>query len=155
MTAIPKPLKFLGPHYATFKSVFAALPPAARAAPAPSSAPSSLSASLPLAALFADVISVLGMVFGPESARDCLHFKLQGDASDIAPWGAEYVRHLTAEVGEEWNERKAKDESSDVSDLLRIVKICARYTLAHAFNLFPERRARSHVAPHPLPTPHP
>ena len=44
--------------------------------------------------LFADLLSLLAMSYAKEDVRECLTFKLQGDA-DIAQWGHEYIRCAT------------------------------------------------------------
>ena len=120
MTAVPKPLKFLMPHYAGLKALFAL-------------APNNLSKSL-----FADVLAVLGMVFGPEDARECLAFKLRGNATDVGSWGGEFARHLTGEVGAEWEARAGRHSALSpsaaagaVADLLALVHVLVPYHLAH------------------------
>jgi 26S proteasome regulatory subunit N1 len=113
MTAVPKPLKFLMPHYATLKSVF----------------PNCSKAN---ALLFADVLAVLGMVFGAEDARECLSFKLRGNSTDVASWGGEFARHITGEVGEEWASRGgASADPASVADLLQLVHVLVPYHLTH------------------------
>ena len=77
MTSVPKPLKFLRPHYAAIKEAHTTVPEGCKTA-------------------LADVISVLATV-GSESAesRECLAFNLIGTGGDPGDWGHEYMRHLS------------------------------------------------------------
>ena len=86
MSAVPKPLKFLVPHFEALKAAFEAAKPAAahRAA-------------------LADVLSVLAStVAGKEGARDGLKFKLAGSKGNLGQWGHEYLRHISGEIAEEF-----------------------------------------------------
>lgn len=74
VTAVPKPLKFLGPFYEPLKEFFAK----------PESSENRV--------LLADIISVLAMVMSKEGTRDCLKFKLQGSL-ELSEWGHEYLRY--------------------------------------------------------------
>ena len=78
MTSVPKPLKFLGPHYETLKQAFAKRKNEE----------------------LADVLSVLAMTMAPEGKRESLSFKLEGCKTDVAAWGHEYVRNLSGEIAE-------------------------------------------------------
>ncbi|KDD73734.1 hypothetical protein H632_c1883p1, partial [Helicosporidium sp. ATCC 50920] len=81
MTSVPKPLKFLHPHFGALCA----------AAAAPGSRPAADDAAL------CDVLSVLAMTAGREEERDCLHYCLRGSLADVSQWGHEYVRHLSGE----------------------------------------------------------
>lgn len=94
MTSVPKPLKFLRPHYAVLKDAFAA-----------SANPSNKT-------LMADVLSVLAMTMGGEGERESLKFKLQGSIDDIGTWGHEYVRNLSGEIAAEYEELTADKAAS-------------------------------------------
>merc|ERR1719495_1047277 len=85
MTSVPKPLKFMIPHFEKMKEIYAKIPAG------------------PVKAQCADVVSVLAMTMSEE--RECLHMKLKGKLSteDIELWGHEYVRHLAGEVVQEFN----------------------------------------------------
>jgi len=89
MTSVPKPLKFLRPHYGTLKETHAA------------------SADEETTAKLADVLSVLAMTMSEEGKHESLSYRLVGSGTDIGSWGHEYVRHLASEIGEEYNERLA------------------------------------------------
>ncbi|OQR71238.1 26S proteasome non-ATPase regulatory subunit 2-like [Tropilaelaps mercedesae] len=106
MTSVPKPLKFLRPNYQTLKDCHAKMSDKATKA------------------FCADIISVLGMTVSEE--RDCLHFRLIGSSDEIGSWGHEYVRHLSAEIAQEWmlNE-KARPE------LLGLTRQIVPYHMAH------------------------
>ncbi|KAK4651499.1 proteasome regulatory particle base subunit [Podospora pseudocomata] len=100
MTAVPKPLKFLRPHYETLTKLYDEWPA--------SDDKNSL----------ADVLSVIGMTFSDEDRQDTLKFRLLAPTQDIGSWGHEYVRHLALEIGEVYGKRIAADEpTADLVDL--------------------------------------
>lgn len=117
MTSVPKPLKFLRPHYEDLKSVFAAMP------------------STPQRAQLADILSVLAMTMAAPGERDTLRFKLSGNTSDLGSWGHEYVRSLTGEIGQEYNSRAvaegSSEEASSNDDLLSLVRAILPFHLAN------------------------
>ncbi|KAK1834174.1 armadillo-type protein [Podospora conica] len=94
MTAVPKPLKFLRPHYETMTNLYDEWP-----------------AGDDKTSL-ADVLSVIGMTFSDEDRQDTLMYRLAAPTLDIASWGHEYVRHLALEIGIVHNKRIAADEST-------------------------------------------
>lgn len=110
MTSVPKPLKYLRPHYQTLKD-------AAETVAAENKA------------LLADVLSVLAMTFGKENTRESLKYRLQGTAGDIGSWGHEYVRNLAGEIGEEYTEREQNSEL--VEDLMELVKQIVPFHIKH------------------------
>lgn len=81
MTAVPKPLKFLGPHYATLVEIY-----------------QSWADSLPAKKQLADIISILAMSYGTPDSRESLKYRLAGTQEDAGLWGHEYVRHLSSEL---------------------------------------------------------
>ncbi|CAM1511577.1 Fc.00g090900.m01.CDS01 [Cosmosporella sp. VM-42] len=100
MTAVPKPLKFLRPHYEPLIKLYDEWPE------------SEDRTSL------ADVLSVIGMTFSDEDRQDTLKFRLLAPTSDIGSWGHEYVRHLALEIGEVYGKRITNDEpTKDLVDL--------------------------------------
>ncbi|KAK4214845.1 armadillo-type protein [Rhypophila decipiens] len=103
MTAVPKPLKFLRPHYETMTKLFMEWPAGDH------------KTSL------ADVLSVIGMTFSDEDRQDTLNYRLFAPTSDIGSWGHEYVRHLALEIGEVYAKRIAADEP--VKELLDLALI--------------------------------
>ena len=104
MTAVPKPLKFLRPHYETMTKLF-----------------EEWSAGDDKTSL-ADVLSVIGMTFSDEERQDTLKYRLLSPTQDIGSWGHEYVRHLALEIGEVYGKRVAADESTaDLIDLALVL----------------------------------
>lgn len=100
MTAVPKPLKFLRPHYASLEKQYEAW----------SEGEDKQS--------FADMLSVLGMTYSDEERLDCLKYRLQAPSTDLGSWGHEYMRHLALEIGREFQNRLNDDKSTDdVTDL--------------------------------------
>lgn len=100
MTAVPKPLKFLRPHYEPLTKLYEEWP-----------------ASDDKTSL-ADVLSVIGMTFSDEERQDTLKYRLLAPTQDIGSWGHEYVRHLALEIGEVYGKRILADESTtDLVDL--------------------------------------
>ena len=92
MTAVPKPLKFLRPHYEPMIKLYEAWP-----------------AGDDKTSL-ADVLSVIGMTFSDEDRQDTLKFRLLAPTSDIGSWGHEYTRHLALELGEVYTKRLTAEE---------------------------------------------
>ncbi|KAK5998664.1 26S proteasome regulatory subunit rpn-1 [Cladobotryum mycophilum] len=104
MTAVPKPLKFLRPHYETLTKLYEDWPE------------SDDKISL------ADVLSVIGMTFSDEDRQDTLKYRLLAPTTDIGSWGHEYVRHLALEIGEVFSKRITADEpTKDLIDLALVL----------------------------------
>ncbi|EHL01568.1 putative 26S proteasome regulatory subunit rpn-1 [Glarea lozoyensis 74030] len=104
MTAVPKPLKFLRPHYEPMIKLYEEWPE------------SDDRTSL------ADVLSVIGMTFSDEDRQDTLKFRLLAPTSDIGSWGHEYTRHLALELGEVYTKRLTADQPyQDLIDLALIL----------------------------------
>jgi len=110
MTSVPKPLKFLRPHYDKLKEIHAKITDPAVKVGVLSVKSFSFVAFKQICKLVciaewkwmfielaylqkacADVISVLGMTVA-DGKRDCLQYKLLGVDSVIDSWGHEYVR---------------------------------------------------------------
>jgi len=96
MTAVPKPLKFLRPHYEGLTELYEKWPASADK--------NSL----------ADVLSVLGMTHGKEDQLETLKYRLLAPSEDLGSWGHEYVRHLALEIGKEYQTRVAEDGDTEV-----------------------------------------
>jgi 26S proteasome regulatory subunit N1 len=104
MTAVPKPLKFLRPHYEPMIKLYEEWPTGDD------------KTSL------ADVLSVIGMTFSDEDRQDTLKFRLRAPTSDIGSWGHEYTRHLALELGEVYTKRLTADEPyQDLIDLALVL----------------------------------
>jgi len=117
MTSVPKPLKFMIPHYEAMKTAYEKI--------ASSPGPDAVKKEC------ADVLSVLSMTMSENN--DCLRYKLKGDTSteNMDAWGHEYVRHLAGEIVAEWTElttetTDGQDEAMDDLDkkkaLIHLVK---------------------------------
>ncbi|KAF2703609.1 26S proteasome non-ATPase-like protein regulatory subunit 2 [Pleomassaria siparia CBS 279.74] len=100
MTAVPKPLKFLRPHYGDLEKAYESWPAGENKKS------------------FADMLSVLGMTYSDEDRLDCLKYRLQAPSTDLGSWGHEYMRHLSLEIGREFQKRLNDDKSvDDITDL--------------------------------------
>ncbi|CAK7241013.1 MAG: proteasome regulatory particle base subunit [Sporothrix thermara] len=104
MTAVPKPLKFLRPHYEAMTKLYETW------------AEGDDKTSL------ADVLSVIGMTFSDEDRQDTLKYRLLAPTQDIGSWGHEYVRHLALEIGEVYGRRiTAEEPTADLVDLALVL----------------------------------
>ena len=104
MTAVPKPLKFLRPHYEKLCEAYEKWP----------AGDEKLS--------LADTLSVLGMTYSDEERLDTLKYRLLAPNKDIGSWGHEYMRHLALEIGSEYQNRMEKDaDTDDINDLTRVL----------------------------------
>lgn len=72
MTSVPKPLKFLRPHYANLKAVYEKITDPG------------------IKELCADIVSVLAMT--NTEGTECLQYRLLGSKQGLVEWGHEYVR---------------------------------------------------------------
>lgn len=93
MTSVPKPLKFMRPHYDVMKEVHNNMTKNIK--------------DKAVLKLCAEIISVLAMTMG--TGKDCLVYRLLCDetgtgATPIGEWGHEYVRHLSGEIASNWHE---------------------------------------------------
>ncbi|KAI7223194.1 26S proteasome regulatory subunit [Hortaea werneckii] len=112
MTAVPKPLKFLRPHYEKLCETYEKWPD------------SEEKRSL------ADTLSVLGMTYSDdEERRDTLKYRLLAPSEGIGSWGHEYMRHLALEIGSEYQHRL--DEEQDTEDLAQLTRTLVPFYLAH------------------------
>jgi len=111
LTSVPKPLKFLRPHFDTLKGVYEKI------------------TDVSTKKLCADVLSCLSMVMSEK--RECLHFRLAGSDEDLGDWGHEYVRHLAGEIAAEWTEITSDNPAADTSELLKLVHKVVPYDMLH------------------------
>ncbi|CAH1991259.1 unnamed protein product [Acanthoscelides obtectus] len=111
MTSVPKPLKFMKPHYQTMKDIYEKIK------------------SLSVKAVCADIISVLAMTMGEN--RDCLQYRLLSDIDDIGEWGHEYVRHLSGEIAAEWTELDLFNNPKLKEKLVQLAEQIVPYNMAH------------------------
>ncbi|KAI9851920.1 MAG: proteasome regulatory particle base subunit [Thelocarpon superellum] len=111
MTAVPKPLKFLRPHYEALTKRYEDWPAGEE------------KDSL------ADVLSVLGMTYSDEERLDSLKYRLLAPSNEIGSWGHEYVRHLALEIGQEYQKRMADEKP--YQDLVDLALSLVPYFLSH------------------------
>lgn len=77
MTSVPKPLKFLRPHYPEMQELYERWPADVAAGKG----------------LFADILSVLAMTYSDTGKRETLMYRMKGGSDeDPGTWGHEYVR---------------------------------------------------------------
>ncbi|XP_045820381.1 26S proteasome non-ATPase regulatory subunit 2 homolog A isoform X1 [Trifolium pratense] len=102
MTSVPKPLKFLRPHYGTLKAYYETM------------------AESELKKYLADILSVLALTMSAEGERESLKYRLLGSEGDIGSWGHEYVRNLAGEIAQEYAKRQS--EEAPIDDLMELVQ---------------------------------
>ncbi len=100
--------------------------------------------------LFADILSVLAMTYSDTQPRGTLRYRLlsaslrpaDSPLADPGTWGHEYVRHLAAELGEEFvvqEQGELEDKPDDkkvapigtIEELRSLGRQCATFLLAH------------------------
>ncbi|XP_019869453.2 26S proteasome non-ATPase regulatory subunit 2 [Aethina tumida] len=111
MTSVPKPLKFMRPHYDTMKQVYEKI------------------TDQNVKQVCADIISVLAMTMG--DGRECLKFRLLSELDKIGEWGHEYVRHLAGEIASEWAETDLTFDKALKDKLILLAKQIVPYNMAH------------------------
>ena len=142
MTSVPKPLKFLRPHYDDLKTLYTPL----------STEENPGEDDLEFRARLADVLSVLAMTMSKPAERASLKFKLGATkdydklratskkevpaaADNLGSWGHEFVRSLAGEIGEEFQARviDGSDPAEDepFQDLLNMVDVIAPFHVTH------------------------
>ena len=113
MTAVPKPLKFLRPHFNDLAGRYEKWP-----------------AGTDRDSL-ADMLSVLGMTHGDEEDHQTLKYRLLARTKDedLGIWGHEYIRHLSLEIGKEYEKRLEREE--ETQDLTHLALSLIPYFLKH------------------------
>ena len=102
MTSVPKPLKFLRPHWESLVAFYSTMPD---------------SSNKPVLSL---LLSCLAMTMSEEGSRDSLKYKLTGSDDPIGSWGHEYVRNLSGEVSAEYSDR-GSPAAAECADLMSLV----------------------------------
>lgn len=127
MTSVPKPLKFLHPHYRDLQTLYDSWPRSENKS------------------LFADILSVLAMTYSDTEPRGTLRYRLlsaqmlppNSTLSEPGSWGHEYVRHLAAELSaeflfrEEEEQLEIKTTVGSIDDLRTLATQCAVFLLGH------------------------
>ena len=104
MTSIPRPLKFVKPHYESLKNYFAAL-----------------NSNDSFRRDIADLLAVISQVVADTEDKS-LNFLLQGNKEKIRDWGLEFVRNLSGEIGKEFEQRVVdKLPVGDLNDLVDLI----------------------------------
>lgn len=111
MTSVPKPLKFLRPHYGTLKLHYEKMPDS------------------DTKKLLADILSVLALTMSVEGERESLKYRLLGSDDDIGSWGHEYVRNLAGEIAQEYVKRQSEEAAID--DLMELVQQIVSFHMKH------------------------
>ena len=115
MTSVPKPLKFLRPHYQTLKDLYNQMP------------------TEDTKRFMADIISIMAMTISPtdsvNTSGDALKYRLIGSHEQIGSWGHEYVRHISGEIANEWQSETITEEAKQ--SLLGLVKEIIPYNMLH------------------------
>ncbi|PKA58629.1 26S proteasome non-ATPase regulatory subunit 2 1A [Apostasia shenzhenica] len=111
MTSVPKPLKFLRPHYGKLKAYFETMPES------------------DLKKYLADILSVLALTMSTEGDKESLKYRLLGSESDIGSWGHEYVRNLAGEISQEFAKRQYDDMPMDA--LMELVQQIVSFHMKH------------------------
>ncbi|ULT94858.1 hypothetical protein L3Y34_003948 [Caenorhabditis briggsae] len=109
MTSVPKPLKFMRPHYNKMKEIYTSI-----AAPE-------------VKKLCADIISVLAMT--SDERTDTINYRIFGSHEPIGDWGHEYVRHLAMEMSEEWKKEGTSDARK--AELLQLTQDIVSHHMKH------------------------
>ncbi|CAX45590.1 26S proteasome regulatory subunit, putative [Candida dubliniensis CD36] len=117
MTAVPKPLKFLRPHYPLLTEIY-------------TNWSKQFSAKDVIVIKLADILSVLATTYSDEGNRDSLKYRLLASDDTIADWGHEYMRHLALEIGESFQENLGVDEEL-VSKLVKLALQIVPFFLKH------------------------
>ncbi|KAI4333922.1 hypothetical protein L6164_018673 [Bauhinia variegata] len=111
MTSVPKPLKFLRPHYGTLKAYYDTM------------------AESDLKKYLADILSVLALTMSAEGELESLKYRLLGSDGDIGSWGHEYVRNLAGEISQEYAKRQS--EEAPIDDLMELVQQIVAFHMQH------------------------
>ncbi|BAF24798.1 26S proteasome non-ATPase regulatory subunit 2 homolog A [Oryza sativa Japonica Group] len=111
MTSVPKPLKFLRPHYGILKAYFETMPESE------------------LKKYMADILSVLALTMSAEGERESLKYRMIGSEGDIGSWGHEYVRNLAGEIAQEFQKRQ--DDGMTTDSLKELVEQIVSFHMKH------------------------
>lgn len=110
MTAVPKPLKFLRPHYHLITEVYDKW--------------SQLETYKhdEIIIKLADILSVLAMTYSDDGKKESLKYRLLSSDKTTSDWGHEYIRHLALEIGESYQENLGSDDEHTA----KIVKLATQ-----------------------------
>lgn len=117
MTAVPKPLKFLRPHYPLISELY-------------DNWVNKYSSNNEIVIKLADILSVLAMTYSDEGKLECLKYRLLSTDDTIADWGHEYIRNLALEIGESYQEKLGSDDEY-ISKLIHLSTKIVPFFLKH------------------------
>lgn len=104
MTSVPKPLKYLRPHYDQLKEFY------------------NTKCKGDFKKEVADLLSVLAITMSEKGSNESLKYVLEGTKRNLTDWGNEYLRSLSGEISVVYNERLNKGESTeDLNFLVDII----------------------------------
>ena len=118
MTSIPRPLKFIRPHFSEIKDFYEKFIPATE---------KDKEYKLMLSDLISVILSVVSEKDEEGKELTMLSYVFSGTRKDITSWGIEYVRSLCSDIGQEYNILLDKDEPTN--ELLNLVKTLAPYLI--------------------------
>lgn len=107
MTSVPKPFKFLKIHYEGLSKYYESCP------------------SNEFKRELADFLSVISMTMAERGKQISLRYLKEGTLKDFKNWGYEYLNHLSADIGQTYNQRIEKQEKTD--DLIQLVEEIVPY----------------------------
>ncbi|KAI8870720.1 hypothetical protein GQ42DRAFT_162510 [Ramicandelaber brevisporus] len=112
MASVPKPLKFLRPHYDTLKRIQESWTNVANKG------------------AFAEILSLLAMAY-EDDQRISLSYRLSTvtDTANVTAWGHEYVLHLCRGLVEEYESRMREEVPQPTDDLLALALNLVPYLL--------------------------
>lgn len=93
MTSVPKPFKFIKPHYEALASFYDGM------------------RANNFKRLLADFLSVLSMTMADQGSKLSLIFLMEGTKKDFVSWGHGYLQHLSGDISMKFKELTEADEN--------------------------------------------
>ena len=113
MTSVPKPLKFLSPHYAAIKASYDAQTDRTMKVSRLKRG-DRLNQTFGIQAKSADLTSIIAMVASEkEDNTEALDFCLLGTRNELVSWGHEYLRCLAGQIGQKYQSLVEAEQSVD------------------------------------------
>lgn len=117
MTAVPKPLKFLRPHYPLLTGLY-------------DKWSVQYKSDSNLVIKLSDILSVLAMTYSDDGKNDSLKYRLLSSTDTIVDWGHEYMRHLALEIGNSYQENLGSDDAL-INKLINLALKIVPFFLEH------------------------
>lgn len=119
MTALPKPLKFLRPHYKQLKQYY--------------DIHYINKHNDKLSQHLSDILSVIAMTAQPDyNNHETLFYRLHGQQLPIDHWGHEYVRHISGEIAAEYSKKLDNNETQGIDELDKLINEIVPFFMKHA-----------------------